>query len=404
MQATWQHSDCEKAENTIQLAESEQELARAAACSERQLAVTRAHLAVAEAELRLHHAAADKREAVEKEVTAARDAVEKSLKQLEEPSDHYTKLAGAQWTPTRFFNSGKDDPDVSFPPRSSGRRTALALWITDPHNPLTARVVVNHLWTRHFGTPLVPTVFDFGKKGAPPADPQLIDWLAAELIESGWSMKHMHRLLVLSATYRQSSPGPGAEENMAKDPDNAHFWCRAAVRLESQAVRDAILELSGTLDRTRGGPPVPAAAQDDSTRRSIYFFHSNNERNLFLTTFDEAAVKECYRREQSIVPQQALALANSHLALDSSPRIAARLTQQLESTAGSNNEDEAFIRMAFAVMMGVEPKDSEIAASARALNAWQQLTEGPSGGAAREFARANFVWVLLNHNDFVMLK
>jgi hypothetical protein len=401
MHATWERSDCENAEKAIPLAESEQELARAAARSERQLAVTRAHLAVAEAELRLHRAAADKREAVEKEVTAARDAVEKSLKQLEEPSDHYTKLAGAQWTPTRFFNSSKDDPDVSFPPRSSGRRTALARWITDPRNPLTARVAVNHLWTRHFGTPLVPTVFDFGRKGTPPTDPRLVDWLAAELIESGWSMKHMHRLMVLSATYRQSSPGTEAEENMAKDPDNTHFWCRAAVRLESQAVRDAILELSGTLDGTRGGPPVPAAAQDDSTRRSIYFFHSNNERNLFLTTFDEATVKECYRREQSIVPQQALALTNSRLALDAAPRIAARLTQELQSKTGSSIEDEAFIRLAFAVMLGAEPKDSEIAACMRAFNAWQQLTEAPSGDAAREFARANFVWVLLNHNDFL---
>ena len=189
------------------------------------------------------------------------------------------------------MNSAKDDPEVVFPHRSSGRRRALAEWITDRRNPLTARVAVNHLWARHLGTPLVATVFDFGRKGAPPSHPELLNWLAAELIDSGWSMKHLHRLIVGSAVYRLSSAGAEANEAVLKDPDNTQLWRRTPSRLESQVIRDSILAFAGRLDSTMGGPPVPASAQAESTRRSLYFFHSNNERNLFLTTFDEAPSK-----------------------------------------------------------------------------------------------------------------
>ena len=143
---------------------------------------------------------ADKREPTEKEVAAARQAVDKALKALDVPSEQYTKFTGARWTPTRFFSSTKDDPEVKFPAHSSGRRTALAEWIVDRRHPLTARVAANHVWTRHFGTPLVPTVFDFGRKGTPPTNPELLDWLAAELVKSGWNMKHLHRLIVQSST------------------------------------------------------------------------------------------------------------------------------------------------------------------------------------------------------------
>ncbi len=169
---------------------------------------------------------------------------------------------------------------------------------------------------RHFGQPLVPTVFDFGRKGTPPKHPELLDWLASELMDSGWSMKHLHRMIVESSTYRLSSSLAGADAEMAKDPENHMLWCRVPIRLESQLIRDSLLAHAGTLDLTRGGPSVPLAEQPASTRRSLYFFHSNNERNLFLTTFDEALVKDCYRREQSIVPQQALALSNSELSLE----------------------------------------------------------------------------------------
>ena len=138
-------------------------------------------------------------------------------------------------------------------------------------------------------------------------------------------------------------------------------------------------------------------------RRSLYFFHSNNERNLFLTTFDEALVKECYRREQSIVPQQALALTNSRLVLDAARPIAERLTGQL-STLGESTDDPAFVRTAFVVLLGVESSQAEAAAMIRALREWEQLPEAKQDGDATLWARANLVWVLLNHNDFVTLR
>ena len=254
-------------------------------------------------------AAADKREALQKELKTAQDALEKASKLAAAPvgpQDVYTVLYGAKWTPTRFLSSGKDDPEVGFPSESTGRRRALAEWLTDPRNPLVARVAANHLWTRHLGVSLVPNVFEFGRKGGAPSHPELLEWLASELVDSGWSMKHLHRLIVNSATYRMSSSLAGAAENLTKDPDNLHLWRRSAIRLESEVVRDSILALAGELDWTRGGPPVAAAQQATSKRRSLYFYHSNNERNLFLTTFDQAAVKECYRREESIVPHTTL--------------------------------------------------------------------------------------------------
>ncbi|NCF84969.1 MAG: DUF1549 domain-containing protein, partial [Verrucomicrobiaceae bacterium] len=243
-----------------------------------------------------------------------------SLKKAEEKcsapitaEDTFTPIHGARWSATRFLDSSKDDPPLPFPSQSSGRRSALADWITDRRHPLTARVAVNHLWARHFGKPLVADVFDFGRNGSPPTHPELLDWLAVELMDHGWSMKHVHRLMVSSATYRMRSSTVGAATQLVRDPDNRHWWRREPLRLESQAVRDTVLTLSGTLDVSMGGPPVPTNQQASSSRRSLYFFHSNNERNLFLTIFDEARVTDCYRREQSVVPQQALALTNSKL-------------------------------------------------------------------------------------------
>ena len=404
MQALWKRSNHGVTDTGMELAEADRETDRAAARAERELVVARARLTLADAETRLDHAAADKREAVAKQVAASREALDKALKQVEEPSEQYTRLAGAQWTATRFFNSAKDDPTVTFPTRSSGRRKALADWITDHRNPLTARVAVNHLWMRHFGTPLVSTLVDLGRKGNPPTNPELLDWLAAEFIESGWSMKHLHRLIVQSATYRMSSSSAGAEANLVEDPDDRYLWRRTPTRLESQAIRDSILFLAGTLDLAQGGPPVPIAKQAESTRRGLYFFHSNNDRNLFLTMFDEADVKECYRRDQSIVPQQALALTNSRLVLDASPLIAERLTQELVAQGKSIRDDAAFIRLAFVALLGTEPNAAEIAAVAQSLDAWKKLPEAPTGGDASGIARTNLIWVLLNHNDFVTLR
>jgi len=382
----------------------------AAIQAERAALAAKAQHAVSLAEQRWSTASKEQREATEKEVKQARDALAKALQVAEGPirsNDVFTPLAGAKWTPTRFLNSGTDDPAVPFRPTSSGRRTALAAWITDRRNPLTARVAVNHLWMRHLGAPFVGTVFEFGRKGTPPTHPELLDWLSAEFIDSGWSLKHLHRLIVRSSTYRLSSSLAGAKAaaNASRDPDNIHLWRRTPMRLEGEVVRDSILSLAGTLDRTFGGPPVPPGEQEDSRRRSLYFFHSNNDRNRFLTTFDAAAVKECYRRDQSIVPQQALALGNSRLVHDAAAGIAARLSSA-ETSDHSMLDEEAFVRRAFVVMLGINASSEEIVTSGRALAAWRAQADGreKSDRSREDSARTHLVWALINHNDFVTLR
>jgi hypothetical protein len=370
------------------------QLTAAAVRAERQLAVAAARRQLAAAEQQ-QLAATGKPETIQQALDAARQNLEKAGTAAAadvKPGDTFTKFTGAAWTPTRFFNSGKDDPEVHFQPVSTGRRSALARWITDRRNPLTARVAVNHLWTRHMGQPLVPTMFDFGRKGTPPAHPELLDWLASELMDSGWSMRHVHSLIVSSSAWRLSSSQADAPAALARDPENQLYWRRNPIRLESQVIRDSLLALAGTLDLTQGGPPVPVSEQAASQRRSLYFFHSNNERNLFLTMFDEALVKDCYRREQSIVPQQALALSNSELAFSSAEKIAVRLS-------AAATDDSSFVTAAFRLLTGIEPGPAELSASLAALQAWQQL---PGGSAAE--ARSSFIRVLINHNDFVTLR
>jgi hypothetical protein len=186
---------------------------------------------------------------------------------------------------------------------------------------------------------------------------------------------------------------------METDPDNTLFWRRTPVRLEAEVVRDSILSLAGELDCAQGGPPIPPAAQADSKRRSLYFQHSNNERNLFLSTFDAATVKECYRREQSIVPQQALALSNSRLVHDAAPKIAARLGR--DCAPG----DEAFAIAAWSAVLGVQANAQEVAACSVAMQSWREdAVTSRIQSVAETLARSRLVWTLLNHNDFVTLR
>jgi hypothetical protein len=385
-----------------------QETRQRAVRAERDTAVVRARQRVLEVELKRLRAAPDQQAAIDKELVSANEAVAKAEKELEAPvglDEKYTRLVGASWTATRFLDSTKDDPRVEFAPRSTGRRTALAAWITDPRNPLTARVAINHLWMRHFGAPLVPSVFDFGRKNATPLFPELIDWLASELVDSGWSLKHVHRLMVTSSAYRLSSSLAGADAQLSQDPDNLRWWRRTPVRLEAQVIRDSILAQAGRLDVTQGGPPVPPAEQEASRRRSLYFVHSNNDQNLFLSTFDDAAVKECYRRDQSVVPQQALALSNSKLVQEAAPLIAARLSREALGGGGTEPEVEAmFVRSAFLALLGFAPTGPELTASAKALEEWRRLASVASDPAPAERARASLVWALLNHNDFVTMR
>lgn len=317
---------------------------------------------------------------------------------------------------------------TTYPEKSTGRRLALARWIVDRQNPLAARVAVNHLWLRHFGQPLVASVFDFGNNGQPPALPALVDWLAAEFMEpslvrhegrwqrsssssAAWSMKHVHRLIVTSAAYRRASTPDAA--STALDPDNKFYWQMPPRRLEAEVVRDCVLQIAGHLDHSMGGPDIDYQQGLTNARRSLYFRHAPEKQMTFLRVFDAASPNECYRRKESIIPQQALALVNSPLAIEQSRRLARRLH-------AARPADDPFIDEAFLAVLSRPAREDERGVC-RAFLADQQalfernvakLTEVASdvadvGRPAADRAlrsRENLVLVLINHHDFVTIR
>jgi hypothetical protein len=372
------------------------ELARAASKSERFVTAARAEEDLSRAELAVRQAAADKKADPEAKLAAAKTAWIAANKAIDTPSETYTSLPGAKKTQEDYQNRNADKP---YPTTSSGRRTAFAKWLTDPRHPLAARVAINHIWTRHMGRPLVPTVFDFGRKGAPPTHQALLDWLAVELVEHNWSMKHIHRLIVTSQVYRLSSSSAGASAaTLSADADNRYYWRMNPVRAEAQVVRDSLLSLAGELDVSLGGPSVPIT-DEASRRRSLYFVHSHNDHQKFLSTFDDASVLDCYRRAESIVPQQALAMENSALVTAT----AVKVTQRI-AAARPNATDSDFIRTAFATVLSVEPTADEQSAMAELLHRMTELARAKHRPNPESAARANLVQTILNHNDFVTIR
>jgi len=365
---------------------------------ERMIALAKAEDDLARAALAVSEADAAKQEAALKALDAAKGTADAARKAIDAPGGDYTPIAGARKTPESNVET-EASRNRPFPATSTGRRAALAGWLTDRRHPLTARVAVNHIWLRHFGTPLVPSVFDFGRKGAPPTHPELLDWLAAEFMDHGWSMKHLHRLIVTSAAYRRASSAAGADPaTLAADPENRGYWRMNPVRMEAQVVRDSLLHLAGALDSAMGGPPTPPA-DEASRRRSLYFVHSHNDHHKFLATFDDASVLECYRRSGSIVPAQALALSNSRLALEMAAKIADRLDGRPGSAA-----DEAFARAAFGTILAGAPNPAELAACVRALADLNALLTAKGVADPGRRARADLVQALLNHNDFLTIR
>ena len=304
-----------------------------------------------------------------------------------------------------------------YPRTSTDRRLALARWLASPENPLTSRVAVAHMWSRHFGQDLIPTVTDLGLNGKPPTHPELLDWLAVELRERNWSMRAIHRLMVTSNTYQmQSGFGDPESSNRTKDLDNRYYWRRKPNRLEAEAIRDSLLQVAGQLDSTLGGASIPASKAQESYRRSLYFQHTPHTQSTFLKLFDAADPTQCYRRSQSIVPQQALALANSELSLTLARLLGRDISRQ---TAAAGQQESRFIEEAFQRVLGRPPSEKEHQASKSFLKEQGDLLRNPSaltrfgGAGAAEVtpadepdlrARESLVHVLFNHNDLVTVR
>ena len=303
----------------------------------------------------------------------------------------------------------------TYPKKSSGRRTALARWIASPDNPLTARVAANHIWARHFHKPLAEPVYDFGRKGTEPTHPMLLDWLAAELIKNNWRMKPIHRLIVTSEAYRRAS----TMSTNAKDSDNKLLWRMNPSRGEAEVIRDSILHVAGTLDTKIGGPEIPADKAITSRRRALYFsIHPEaGGHTKFIALFDAPDPGDCYRRTTSIIPQQALALANSTLAHQQSRVLARKLWETVgrENTSAGGDMDTAFVTAAFEQILTRLPKQKELQLCRAFLEKqtalFKQNTKTPSAIAKfnpatpspvpDQRARESLAHSLFNHNDFI---
>jgi mono/diheme cytochrome c family protein len=375
-------------------------LIAAAAKAEALTALAEAEVALCESEAA---PAANKANAKKKQEEAKR-ALARARTAILNLGEKYTPLPGASKAAESNLET-EASRAKPFPSSTTGRRTALARWIADRRNPLTARVLVNHVWARHFGKPLVATVFDFGRKGAAPTHPELLDWLSCELMEHGWSIKHLHRLIVTSAAYQMASSAQieSASDSISKsiriDPENRYLWHQNPTRMEAQSVRDSLLLLGGKLDLSLGGAPVPIDRQDGSLRRSLYFFQSHNDHNRFLSQFDDAGVLECYRRSESIVPQQALALSNSKLVLD---MIVPMVEKIQKAVPGAS--DKEFVAQAFRLILGSSPRPFEMQACLDAMTSWKAQVQAGSGESDATRVRSDLVRALLNHNDFITIR
>ena len=300
-----------------------------------------------------------------------------------------------------------------FPRESTGRRRALALWITSRSNPLTARVAVNHIWMRHFRSPLVASVYDFGRNGTQPTHPELLDWLAVEFIESGWDMKHLHRLIVTSEAYRRVSSVGDAVEPMAADPENRLLWRMNSWRMESEVVRDSLLDVAGRLDLTHGGIELENKDALTTNRRTLYYssYPESGGKSEIGKLFDAPDPLDCYRRSSSIIPQQALALTNSSLVHQSSVAIVKTWQESTSSaatdTAGditASDTTARFIEHLFARILCRFPSEEELRVCREILDQQQQFADAPQSAAALTQARESLARILLNHNDFVTVR
>ncbi len=288
-------------------------------------------------------------------------------------------------------------------------RTALAEWLTgldSPASALTARVQANRVWERHFGRGLVATLDNLGVSGAAPSHPELLDWLAAELVSSNWSLKQLHRTILNSATYRQSSQLN--EAAFAVDPDNRLLWRQSVRRLDAESIRDGMLFVSGSLERRLGGPYVAtqrsSAAEvvvnessQGAARRSVYLQQRRTQTLSLLNLFDAPAVTfNCVQRPTTTMPLQSLSQLNSEFALAR----AAALARRLEQEAPPDPRHRA--RLAFELAAGRTPTDAELRSSLEFLEEQTRSYEPAANASPR--AWGDFCQMLLSSNAFLYVE
>ncbi|WP_309708132.1 DUF1553 domain-containing protein [Armatimonas sp.] len=296
-------------------------------------------------------------------------------------------------------------------PRSVGRRTALANWITDPKNPLPARVMVNRLWQGHFGRGIVRTPNDYGLQGAAPTHPELLDWLASEFVAKGWRMKAIHRLILLSSTYQMSSRS--TPKSLKADPENELFWRFDMRRLTAEEVRDSVLAVCGNLNLAQFGPSVYPDIQkevlagqsipgkdwypdrmspQDKNRRSIYIFAKRSLLYPMLESFDAAETdRTSPARFATVQPTQALAMLNSTLMNQQAQVLADRVKKD------ATDRPVPFIKRAFSLITQREPTQAELARCTRLLDNLRFK------GATEQQAQTYLCLSLLNLSEFMYL-
>jgi hypothetical protein len=263
-------------------------------------------------------------------------------------------------------------PEPSPNSATTGRRTALAMWLTQPDNPLSTRVIVNRIWQGHFGRGLAQNASDFGTLGGPPTHPELLDWLTIRFVRNGWTFKDLHRLIVTSTTYRQASEHPRMAEFQQKDPLNRDYWRFNTRRLDAEQIRDAILAVSGQLDLTAGGPGV----QSDVPRRSIYMRVMRNERDSLLDVFDlPLFFSSTASRDTTTSPVQSLLLFNSQIMMNHGLKFASSLLKASQTDANAMSLPPRVTDL-WMQAFGREPSSEEIDTAIHFLNEQQQrITE-----------------------------
>ncbi|GAA5511059.1 hypothetical protein Rcae01_06572 [Novipirellula caenicola] len=254
----------------------------------------------------------------------------------------------------------ESDAEITPPPaslRSTGRRTALAEWIASPDNPLTARVIVNRIWQQHFGTGLVETSSDFGRLGIPPTHPLLLDWLASRFIEEGWSLKKLHRRILLSATYRQTSLRPLDDALAAADPNNQLLWRMNPRRLSGEEINDAVLIASGELK---------------SKKRAIYKTVRRNSPDPLLAAFDAPdRIRSVGKRHRTTTSPQALLLSNGSWSHDRAAAISKRFAR--------SGDDEMLIANVYQSLLNRPPSLDEVQMAMEFLDHYAAATEDEPG-------------------------